>query len=134
MIAPLDAPRTDGEPVRSPKITSAQDSDTAHWNNLLRLFITSHFSYLCCAKNLSLLSCITERVAKRMQEQSEENRVVSKSRPMVMNLTSSVATSSSSVDSPIASRSPGILKASRNGQNRGKRLARLIAYIRNTCE
>ena len=51
-------------------------------------------------------------MAKRMQEQSEENRIVAKSRPMVMNLTSSVATSSSSVDSPIASRSPGILKAS----------------------
>ena len=47
-----------------------------------------------------------------MQEQSEENRIVAKSRPMVMNLTSSVATSSSSVDSPIASRSPGLLKAS----------------------
>ena len=45
-------------------------------------------------------------MAKRMQEQKEENRIVAKSRPMVMNLTSSVATISSSVDSPIASISP----------------------------
>ena len=37
---------------------------------------------------------------------------MAKSRPKVMNLTSSVATSSSSVDSPIASRSPRILKVS----------------------
>ena len=75
------------------------------WNNLLQLFNISHFSSLCCAMNLSLLSCITERMAKRMQEQSEENRIVAKSRPMAMNLTSSVAASSSSVNSPIASRS-----------------------------
>ena len=51
-------------------------------------------------------------MAKRMQEQSEEYRIVAKSRPMVMNLTSSVATSSSSVNSPTALRSLGILKAS----------------------
>ena len=47
-----------------------------------------------------------------MQVQSKENRIVANSRPMVINLTSSVATSSSSVNSPIASRSPVILKAS----------------------
>ena len=81
------------------------------WSNLLYLFNISLFSSLRCAKNFSLISCITERMAKRMQEQSEENRIVAKKRPMVMNLTSSVATSSSSVDSPIASKSPGILKA-----------------------
>ena len=73
---------------------------------------TSAISALFAApKNLSLLSC-TERMPKRMQEQSEENRIVAKFRPVVMKLTSSVATGSSSVDSPIASRSPGILKAS----------------------
>ena len=82
------------------------------WNNLLHLFNLRPFSSLCCAKNLSLLSCIAERMAKRMQEQKEENRIAAKSRPMVMNLTSSVATSSSPANSPIASRSPGILKAS----------------------
>ena len=82
------------------------------WNNLLCLFNSSHFSSLCCAKNLSLLRCITDRMAKRMQQQSEENSIVAKSTPMVMNLTSSVATNSSSADSPIASRSLGIIKAS----------------------
>ena len=45
------------------------------------------------------------------EKNARENRIVAKSRPMVMNLTSSVATSSSSVNSPIASRSPGILKS-----------------------
>ena len=51
-------------------------------------------------------------MAKRMQEQKEENRIVAKSRPSATTLVSSVPTSSSSVDSPIASRSPVILKAS----------------------
>ena len=37
---------------------------------------------------------------------------MAKSRPTAMNLTSSVVSSSSSVNSPIVSRSPGILKAS----------------------
>ena len=70
------------------------------WNNLLCLFNISHFSSLCCDKNFSLISCITERMAKRMQEQSEENRTVAKSRPTTTNLTCSDATSSSSVNSP----------------------------------
>ena len=47
-----------------------------------------------------------------MQGQSEENRIVAKSRPTAMNLTSSVPASSSSVNSPNASKSPGVLKAS----------------------
>ena len=81
------------------------------WNHLLCLFNISHFSSLCCAKNFNLISC-TERMAKRMQEQSEENRIVAESRPTAMNLTSSVTTTSSSVNSPIAPRSPGKVKAS----------------------
>ena len=68
------------------------------WNILLLLFNITHFSSLCCAKNISMISC-TKRRAKRMQEQKEENRVVA-------NLAVSVSTSSSSVNSPIASRSP----------------------------
>ena len=79
-----------------------------------RIFLvcsTSGISALCFAKNFSFFSC-TERMAKRMQEKSEENRIVAKSRPTAMNLTSSVATNSSPVNSPIASRSPVILKAS----------------------
>ena len=72
------------------------------WNYLFRLFNISHFSSLYCI----------ERMAKRMQEETEEQRIVAKSRPTAMNLTSSVRTSSLSVNSPIASRSPGLLKAS----------------------
>ena len=82
------------------------------WNNLLYLFNISHFSSLCCAQNFSLTSCTTT-MAKRMQEQKEgDNRIVSKSKPTTMNLTSTFSTSSSSVNHPIASKSPGILKAS----------------------
>ena len=61
-------------------------------------------------------------MAKRMQEQSEENTIVAKSRPTAMNLTSSVATSSSSLNSPIASRSPGILKTSSRQVGLSRRL------------
>ena len=75
------------------------------WNYHLQLFNMSHLSSLCCDKNFSLISCITERMAKMMQEQSEENRIVAKSRPTATNLTCSDATSFSSVNSPIASRS-----------------------------
>ena len=51
-------------------------------------------------------------MAKRMQEQKEENRIVAKSMPTAMTLVSSVLTRSSSVNSPIASRIPGIFRAS----------------------
>ena len=77
------------------------------WNNLLCLFNISHFSSLSCAKNSSLISC-PKTMAKSMQEQTEEERIVAKSMPMVMKLTSSVVASSSSVQSTIASRSRGI--------------------------
>ena len=50
-------------------------------------------------------------MANWMQEQEGENRIVAKSKP-TMNLASPVSTSSSSVNHPITSRSPGILKAS----------------------
>ena len=49
-----------------------------------------------------------------MDEQSEENRIVTKSRPTAMKLTSSVAASSSSVNSLIASRSPVLEASSRH--------------------
>ena len=54
------------------------------WNNLLHLFNTSNFSSTWCTKNFSLISCST--MAKRIQNQKEEERVVSKSRPAVMNM------------------------------------------------
>ena len=46
------------------------------WNNLLHLFNISHFGSTCCTKNFSLISCST--MAKRIQDQKEEERVVSK--------------------------------------------------------
>ena len=52
-------------------------------------------------------------MAKRIQNQKEEERVVSKSRPAVMNMSSYfIATSSSAASSPIASESPGMPIAS----------------------
>ena len=69
------------------------------------------FSALCCAQNYSLTSW-TKTMAKRMQEQKEgDNRSVAKSKPTTMNLAFSVSTSSSTVNSPIASKNLGILKA-----------------------
>ena len=50
-------------------------------------------------------------MAKRMQEQKEDNVIVAKSKPTTMNLAFTVSRSSSTVNSPIASKSPGILKA-----------------------
>ena len=48
-----------------------------------------------------------------MQEQKEEDRILAKSKSATMNLTSTVSTSSSSVNHPIASKSQGAtLKAS----------------------
>ena len=79
-------------------------------NNLHHLFNISHFSPLCCSQNFSLTSC-TKTMAKRMQEQEGENKIVAKSKPTTMNLAVSVSTSSSTVQNPIASKSPGILKA-----------------------
>ena len=61
--------------------------------------------------SFSLTSC-TRTMAKRMQEQKEDNRILAKSKPTAVDLAVSVSTSSSSVNSPIASKSPGILKAS----------------------
>ena len=47
-----------------------------------------------------------------MQEQKEEDRIVAKSKPTAMSLTSTVSTRSSSVNHPIASKSLETLKAS----------------------
>ena len=81
------------------------------WNNLLHLLNISHFSSTCCTKNFSLISCST--MAKRIPNQKEEERVVCKSRPAVLDMSSYfIATSSSAASSPIASKSPGMPMAS----------------------
>ena len=50
-------------------------------------------------------------MAKRMQEQEGEDRIVAKSKPTTMNLAFVVSTSSSTVQNPVASKRPGIRKA-----------------------
>ena len=74
------------------------------WNHLLHLFNISHSSSTCCAKNFSLISC-PKKMAKRVQEQKEEERIVAKSRPTAMNLSSTV--SASSAKNQITSSDPG---------------------------
>ena len=81
------------------------------WNNLLRLFNVSLFSSTCCVRNSSLISC-TKTMAKRMQEQKEEEIIVAKSKPKAWSLFSTVSASSSSAKYPIALKSPGILRVS----------------------
>ena len=81
-------------------------------DNFIYLFNKKcYFNSSCCAQNFSVTSC-TNTVTKRMQEQKEEDRIVAKSMPTAMNLVVTVSTNSSSVNSPIASESLGILEAS----------------------
>ena len=89
-------------------------------NNLLHLINISHFSSACCAKNSSLTSC-PKTMAKRVQEQKEEERIVAKSRPTAMTLSSTVPASSSSAKDPIASKSPEKLIASGKPESRVRR-------------
>ena len=84
------------------KSTFARDE----WNNLLHLNNISHFSSTCCGKNSSFVSC-TNKMASRVQEQKKEERIVAKSGPTAVNLSSSVPASSSSAKKPIASSNPG---------------------------
>ena len=90
------------------------------WNNLLHLFNISHFSSICCVKNSSLISC-SKTMAKRMQEQKEEEIIVAKTKPTAMNLSSTVLASSSSAKDPIASKGPGKLRASGKPDARERR-------------
>ena len=59
------------------------------WNNFLHLFNISHFSSTCCAVHSSLVSC-PKTMAKRMQEQKGEERIVTKSKSTAVNLFSHV--------------------------------------------
>ena len=60
-----------------------------------------------------------------MQEQREENRMVAKSRPTAMNLTSSVPTNSSSVNSPTASRETWCKRKSKFQSRRSVEFSRM---------
>ena len=87
------------------------------WNNILHLFNISHFSSTCCAKNSSLISC-PKTMAKRMQTLKGEERSVAKSKSTAMGFYSHVPISSSSAKSPITSKGPGILIATRKLESR----------------
>ena len=89
-------------------------------DDLHHLFNICHFSSICCAQNSSLISCF-KKMAKRMQEQKDEERIVAKSRPSAMNLSSTVPASSSSAKNLIASSDPGILRASGKPESRVRR-------------
>ena len=75
------------------------------WNNLLHLFNISHFSSFRCTKTFSLIGCTTE--SKRMQDQKEGERVVSKSSLATNVFSDLMSSSSSAASSPIASKKPG---------------------------
>ena len=87
---------------------------------------TSAISAPFIALRISTGLAAPKKMAKRMQEQEEEDRIVAKSKPMAMNLTSTDSTSSSFVNHPIASKSPGILKGlcRRGWPSSGKLVAR----------
>ena len=90
------------------------------WNRLLHFFNLSHFSSTWCAKNSSLISR-SKTMAKRMQEQKERRKQCGKIESTAMNLSSHVPTSSSSAKSPIASKSLGILIATKKLESRMRR-------------
>ena len=56
-----------------------------------------------------------------MHEQKEEEKIVAKSRPTAMNLSSTVPASSSSAKNPIASKGPGTLTATGKLESRVRR-------------
>ena len=92
------------------------------WYNLLHLFNTSHFCSTCCFKNSSLMSC-TKTMAKRMQEQKEEERIVAKS--LIYSVELVLSWSDSSAKNPIASKSPGELIATGKPESRMRRIQNL---------
>ena len=91
------------------------------WNNLLHLNNISHFSSTCCAENSPALISCSNKMANRVQEQKKEERIVAKSRPTAMNLSSSVPASSSSAKNPITSSNPGKLMAAGRTASRTRR-------------
>ena len=104
-------------------ILTIGDFTRDEWNNLLHSCNISHFSSTCCAMNSSLISC-TKKTAKRVQEQKEEEKAVAKSRPTVMNLSSTIPASSSSAKNLITSSDPEKLIAAGKPASRTRRNSR----------
>ena len=80
------------------------------WNNLLHCS-TSAISALSAVPRISAWLAAPKGWRKGCKNEKKKNRVVAKSKPTVTNLAVSVSPRSSSVNSPLASRSPEILKA-----------------------
>ena len=98
------------------------------WNHLLCLFNISHFSSTAC----------TAAMGKRAQQDSGEERVTAKSKPM-MNLSARAPSnlSSSTSESPVKrsyGKSESLECQSWETKACDKRLNRLISYIHRTCE
>ena len=73
--------------------------------------LTSAISALSAALRISAWPAAPQRWRKGCKNRRKDNRIVAKSKPTTMNLVFSVSTSSSTVNSPIASKSPGKLKS-----------------------
>ena len=89
---------------------------------------TSAMSASFAALRISALVAALKSMAKRMQEEKGEERIVAKSRP-TLNLAVTVSTSSLSVQNPVASISPGTLRAP--CQSDWKSTGRLVAREHN---
>ena len=85
---------------KSVTLTPNTKSQTCWLKETSHVMSGTIFCSICCTKNFSLISCST--MAKRIQNQEEEERAVSKSRPSAMIFSSFIATSSSTASSPIA--------------------------------
>ena len=96
---------------QSADILTKRNFTRDEWNHLLYLSNISHLSSLA-VQRISAWAAAPERWRREwMQEQKEGNKIVAKSKPTAMNLAVTVSTCSF-VNSPIVSKSLGILEAS----------------------
>ena len=106
--------------TRSKSVLTPNINSQTCWPNEISHVMSGTILFICsisaisapfaAPRTFSLISCST--MATRIQDQEEEEGVVSKSRPAVMNISSFIATSSSSASSPIAIKGPGMPIAS----------------------
>ena len=82
------------------------------WNKFFICSTSAIFKVFVALRISASQAAPKKRWQRGCGEHKEENRTVAKSKPTAMNLKSTVSTSSSSVNHPIASKRMGILKAS----------------------
>ena len=96
------------------------------WPKVISHVTNGTIFFICSASAISALLAVLRMIswpkmmAKRMQEQKEEERIVSKPKSTA-NLSSHVPASSSTAEIPIASKSPGILTATGKTESRMRR-------------